>query len=257
MRPKKKIVQRPLFWITLLIILLLGTGSYFILFFPKFQVSNIKIAGYQKVSNQDIEDLVLDNVKKKFIGNDFIGISSKSIFIASTAKIENSVYKSFPAIEEVAVQKELPNTLRLTIKERQPVAIFCQDDDHCFFIDKNGVIFERIQDISGEYMMLKLAANAIDIELGKEVVSPSTIDVVKKVEYNLESNFGIDIREILVSSSLIVRTAENWDIYFNPDSDINLQIAKLNSLLESEITQGQRKSLQYIYLQYKDRAYYK
>jgi hypothetical protein len=36
-----------------------------------------------------------------------------------------------------------------------------------------------------------------------------------------------------------------------------LQIKKMDALLQTEIPPDARKKLQYIYLQYKDRAYYK
>jgi hypothetical protein len=58
---------------------------------------------------------------------------------------------------------------------------------------------------------------------------------------------------------LDIKTNENWQIYFdlNSMSDTDLKIAKLNLLLNGEITPEIRKNLQYIDLRFKDRAYYK
>jgi hypothetical protein len=41
------------------------------------------------------------------------------------------------------------------------------------------------------------------------------------------------------------------------DSDLDLQITKLNLLLKNEVSESARKTLQYIDLRFKDRAYYK
>ena len=55
---------------------------------------------------------------------------------------------------------------------------------------------------------------------------------------------------------LNIETSENWEIYFNLDSETDLQIAKMNLLLKDEIPVSVRKTLQYINLRF-NRAYYK
>ncbi|MEK7664068.1 MAG: FtsQ-type POTRA domain-containing protein [Patescibacteria group bacterium] len=250
-------MQRPIFWIVLLILLLLSSASYFILFFPGFQVSHIKISGYKKVSSQEIEDIILSNLDKKFFGSEIIDISSKSIFIVDTKKIIGDIKNKFPIIEEVNIKRELPNIISLTITEREPFTVFCDSGNKCFQIDKNGVIFEEAQHINRESVVLRREANQNGVYIGAHVASKSTIDAIFKVVDNLKNNFNISTTEVLISNPLILKTSENWKIYFNLDSDIKLQITKMNSLLENEITESERKTLNYIYLQYKDRAYYK
>jgi hypothetical protein len=74
----------------------------------------------------------------------------------------------------------------------------------------------------------------------------------------LKDNFQINLEEALVTSPLRldVNTSENWRIYFDlgPDSDINLQLTKLNLLLNGGISTASRKTLRYIDLRPKDRA---
>jgi len=101
--------------------------------------------------------------------------------------------------------------------------------------------------------------NSNDIFTGESVVDRNVISAISKIEKNLKDNFQIDIKEALVSNPLRldIKTNENWQIYFDLNSDTNLQIIKLNSLLKNEISQTSRASLQYIDLRFKDRAYYK
>ena len=69
--------------------------------------------------------------------------------------------------------------------------------------------------------------------------------------------FQIYIKEAFVSNPLILKTSESWKLYVDPDGDIQSQITKMKLLLKDQITPAVRQNLQYIYLQYKDRAYYK
>ena len=95
------------------------------------------------------------------------------------------------------------------------------------------------------------------ISTGENAIEKNIMDGIYKVQKNLKNNFQVDVKEAFVSNPLVFTTAENWKIYFDPKFDIDSQIIKMNALLKDQITPEARKKLQYIYLQYKDRAYYK
>jgi hypothetical protein len=84
---------------------------------------------------------------------------------------------------------------------------------------------------------------------------------IYKVQKNLQDNFQINLKEAFITSPLRmdVITSENWEIYFNMDSEysIDSQLLKLDLLLKGEITEDIRPTLQYIDLRFKDRAFYK
>ena len=96
---------------------------------------------------------------------------------------------------------------------------------------------------------------------GENVIAQNIIGAVSKIEKDLKDNFKIDIKEALITTPirLDIKTKENWQIYFDlsKDSDVNMQITKLNLLLKGDINADVREKLQYIDLRFKDRAYYK
>lgn len=254
--PKKKFWNRPLFWIILGLLAIIVI-LYFILFYSKFQVKNIEISGNEKIKIEDIKNIVLNNLDKKIITTGIFNISSKSAFIVDTNTISKNILNTFPKIETIKVQKKLPNSITLKVKERQPFAIFCQNAEKCFSIDQNGIIFEQLKDIPQNMIIISKEQTDKDVFTGENVVDKNIIDGISKVENNLKNNFQVDIKEVFVSNPLIFTTSETWQIYFDPNENMDLQIIKMNALLKDEITQETRKKLQYIYLQYQDRAYYK
>jgi len=269
LRRRKKIIQRPFFWISLFIFTIIVTALYFVLFFPKIQVSYIEVSGNQRIESKEIKDLVLSNLNKKLLSIGFFNISSRSIIITDTKKIIKDILVKFPMVENIDIKKKFPDGVNLTIRERASFAVFCSDskaienprlqnrdqNEKCFSIDKNGVIFEEIQNTSQD-MILSQSDNK-DVFIGESVIDKNIINIVSKVKDNLSNSFQINIKEVFVSNPLVFKTSENWKIYFDPTKDIDLQITKMNSLLDNEITITERKNLQYIYLQYEDRAYYK
>ena len=238
--------------------------AYLLLFFSKFQISNIEILGNQKIQTIDIEKLISRDLEKKILG-----IGTKSIFLANTSQVVKDILDQVPLIEKIDVHKKLPNKISFIIKERNQFALFCSDfienprlqgnrdqnNNNCFSIDSNGVVFEK-SSYENQSLILRDDMNK-DISLGDNVIGKSIMDMISKIKDSLYNNFQIDIREVLISNPLVVKTSEGWQIYFDPYSNTDLEISKMNALLKDGISPAERKNLQYIYLQYKDRAYYK
>jgi len=255
LRKKQRFYQYPIFWKFLLFFIIVATFLYFILFFSKLQISEIIVLGNEKIHADDIKSLTWKNIDKKIVSLLGKSISTKSIFIFNSKNTIDDILNNFPNIEDLKIEKNLPSSITLKIKERSPFGVFCEEKN-CFLIDHNGVVFESTDD-SFMGIILKKELRDGEIYLGENIIDKNIISIISKIKNELFDNFQIDVKEIFVSNLLIFQTSLGWRIYFNPESEIDLQITKMNILLKDEITIEERKSLQYIYLQYKDRAYYK
>lgn len=244
-------IRKPIFWIFVLFAIIIFLFLYLFLFFPKIQINSIVVSGNSSIQSQVIENIAWNNINKNI---------SKSIFLAKNKIISKSILDKLPQIESVKVSKKFPQTINLQIKERVSFAVFCQTDDKkCFYIDENGVIFKILEQIPENIFIIRQFIEDKEVFLGEIVIEKSIIDIISKIKKNLKDNFQIDIKTamILTPSRLNIETSENWQIYFNIDLEIDLQIAKMNLLIKNEIPANERKNLQYIDLRFKDRAYYK
>lgn len=259
LKPKKPFYKKLVFLVPVLI-LTISTISYFTFFYSKFQVSSIVILGNNKVEKEDIEKIAKDNINKKFLKLGNWSLISKSIFLANSKTITDDILNKIPQIEIVKASKKFPSTIQLEVKEREPSAVFCNSsEEECFYLDKNGIAFERIW--GNAYGDITLVKNFEDkkISFGETVIEENIIRLILKIKSDLDNKFGIKATKSIISnpSRLDVYTSENWQIYFSLDSDTDLEVAKMNILLKDEISKDQRKTLQYIDLRFKDRAYYK
>ena len=184
-------------------------------------------------------------------------LSTGSIFFTDTKNLEKSLLHIFPAAQSIAVTKKFPAGLMLSLKERKPAAVFCGLAEKCFLMDDEGIIFEELGVIPADLPVVRSGVNTREFLLGEQAVQKTVMQTIIAVANDLENNFQVQAREVFIADLLIVKTSEHWQIYFDLESDIALQIAKMNTLLRDEIPAGERRSLKYIYLQYKDRAYYK
>lgn len=255
LKPKKPFFKRPIFWFytSLLFVLVI---SYLFLF-SWFQVSKINISGNEKIKTEEIEKLTDEFINKKILSLGFLNINSRSIFLLNSKKMSSNILSKFPDIGEVKTKKQFPDIINLSIKERGQFAILCNENNTCFSIDDSGTIFSNVSVEFSDSLVLEKNINLGETDLGQNVIDKNIIDQIKIVNQSLADNFQIKVTKVFISNYLQFKTSEGWSAYFDPALDMKLQVSAINALLKGEISEEKRRGLTYIYLQYKDRAYYK
>ncbi|MCX6724422.1 MAG: FtsQ-type POTRA domain-containing protein [Candidatus Staskawiczbacteria bacterium] len=259
-KPRKSIFKRPWFWIVFLCLAIVLSALYFFLFYDGVQVKNVIIYGNRQVPSRNIETLVYNLANNKILKIGSLEVSTRSIFLVNSEKINKEILKDFIIIEKAEVSKIFSQTLEVSISERTLVGIFCGADTQCYLIDGNGIAFGQIkpEQLNSSYLIVRQVADNGQIYIGEKIVEKNVMGAILKVQKNLKDNFQISLTEALIASSsrLSVSTEEGWKVYFDlsADSDINSQLTKLNLLLSNEISVANRKNLRYIDLRPKDRA---
>jgi cell division septal protein FtsQ len=251
-RHLKSIFKNRFFWLGILILLIFGGIFYLIGFSSFFQIKEIKISDNQKVSAENLR-----NVIESQIIRNFLFFSTKSIFLADFPKIKVKISETFPQIAQINFKREFPDTLTVTVEERKPIAVFNQEDLY-FFLDKEGIIFENTL-ADGQLIKIKKAVKDKELKLGDRVLEKELLSTILEIESKLENNLKVPIEEVLVVSDerINLKTSEGWEIYFNPKGDVEWQLTKLRVVLEEEIPPERRKDLEYIELRFGNFAPYK
>ena len=242
-RNKKSLFRSRIFLLTLLFLFFMGAFAYFLLFSSFFQIKEIKISGNIKVPVEDLKNTISNQIDKKIIFVNF-----KNIFFANLDELNEIILEKFPQIAKVNLDRKFPDVLAAQIEERKPVALFVRGENY-FYIDKTGVIFEEV---SEPHQMLRIKLTSVpDLELGKRIIDEENITQILKINSKL-NDLKIPLEELLVVSERRVnaKTSEGWEIYFNPQRDIEWQLTDLSLLLKQRIPPEKRGNLEYIDLRF-------
>jgi len=251
-RKKTPFFKKRFFWIFILVLIFFFGSAYLVSFAPFFNIKEIQISGNRKVSADDIKQLVNEKIVRNF-GK----FSSKSIFLSNLKEAKASILNKFPQIEEISLKRKFPGSIVVEAKERIAVANFCPDSE-CFLIDKNGVVFEKIDIIFSEFPKIKNVEGRNIFSLGEKVIDENILKSILDIKNGLTEKSKIIIEEfnMLSLQRLNVKTKENWEIYFNLNEDLKWQTDKLILVLENEIPSEKRRDLEYIDLRF-SRVYFK
>jgi len=282
----KKIAGNRLFWIGVAgCVVFVGIG-YAIFFTPFFEIKHIEIQGNQKVATENIRKFIEERLPKQFV---FFQINH--LFLADAKSVGKELQEAYLEIELVTMSKTFPNKVKVVVKERQGVALWCQSRSYtievedeegetrsfrqCFALDSNGIIFpaespEGIQagppqssgaGLGGEVVIYGGKENAV---VGDQVIKSELLILILAFQNELDSSVLFQDVGLHVSSFFIVSEArmnakisEGWEVYVNPQEDMNWQVTKVKLVLQEEVSPDRRSTLQYIDLRFGDQAYIK
>jgi cell division protein FtsQ len=237
-KKKKPFFKRIIFWISIFLILLLTGISYVIFFSNIFKIKGIEILGGERIQKEDF---------KKFLEGK---IEAKNILLIKLDPIKNEILKNFPQVSSVEIKRKFPSTLVFKIIERKEVAAFCQKED-CYLIDKEGVVFER----RGDEGILKIERENLrgEINPGDRVIEKEILDKILEIFKKVE--FGIEKVSIISEDNLHFKTSLGFEIFIDPQKDIDWQLTKLKVALENAIPKEKLNELEYIDLRFGNFAY--
>lgn len=248
---KKSVFKKRFFWLGVLAVLS-GLGMiYLIIFSPVFQIKTIAIFGLQKITLQEIQNFVWSIAEKKVFW-----LPIKNVFSADFSLMKIKLREKFPLIEEIKIRRQLLNSLLIEVKEREAVGVWCQEES-CFSLDKNGVIFEATDKKEGLLVNSKQAE--AKISPGQKVVDLEYLAKIIEIRKTIKEKAKIEIKEFFFfekEKRLNARTIEGWQVYFDLRRDLNWQLVELELILEKQLPQEKRQNLEYIELRF-EKVYYK
>ena len=244
------ILKSKLFVKILFSFIIICVAVWLIAFSQIFQIKHINISGTQKVSTQEVKNIMESSIKNKVWFWD-----TRNILLIDTNKIQENILNNFPEIIETKVSKKYPNALNVDIVERNQSAVVVWLDKQ-FFIDSYGVVFEKVFDADENTLKIKSLFLHQEPKLGNEIVEPETLSKIFIIERKLKKlKIPIEIIEIASNSRLNVITQAGWEVYFNTNADVAKQAKELEMVLKEKIPPESREGLKYIDLRF-DKIFY-
>ncbi|OGD68596.1 hypothetical protein A2996_01705 [Candidatus Campbellbacteria bacterium RIFCSPLOWO2_01_FULL_34_15] len=197
----------------------------------KFNFANIKevnISGNKIVKTSDIQNIVLENLKGNYFWKFF---PKRNILIYPRENLTAELFEKKPRIKEIDLKLKDFNNLIVKIKERDPFAFWCQENeliDECFVVDSEGLIFdkERGEDLFKYYVDLNdkkiIGKSVFEFEKFKE------IDSIIKFVTNLKLE---PYKLVQKENKLEIYILDGSKIIFNKDQSAQEVITNLQSVM--------------------------
>ena len=234
----------------------------------RIRITRISIEGNSVVLDKDIK-----KEAEKILSGKYLWIFPKdNIFLYPKRQIVKGIMNAFKRIYYVNVSTIDMNSVKISVKERYPFALWCGsslDDgsrnisDECYFLDKTGFVFAQSPNFSDDvyfefYGVLKGSV------IGKQFLSSKEFARIISFKELLNNN-NLTVDKLLVKENgdyvFHMNNSNKTTIVFNKMQDFEKIFYNLKSAIETKIAQGDRKdifkNLKYIDLRFDNKVLFK
>lgn len=258
-KKKKSILKNRFFGILLLTIFLSG-GTLYIVFFSKFfEINLVSAQGAESSLNNEVRAIIEQSLKKKFLF-----WRPENLLFINAHELQTLIQDQFPQIESVKVQRNFPDSVLVILRERVQAGLVCDEQNNCFIFDKTGVMFKQKKLEKEDFVVSAGSINNSFLSIGQTILQNEPLVALLDFRNKAEVLQNLSDVKITFISALIIsnqrieyKTSEGWDIYINPQNQLDWQATKLQTVLEKKVSIIQRPKLEYIDLRFGDQAYIK
>lgn len=193
----------------IMIFLLTALVVWFFLLFSYWDIKNIDIRNFERLSPEKVEERVYEQMAKKSL----LFFSQKNIFLFKGKGVINDLKEEFN-LSDLKIKKKLNKTLIVSVVEKPCSYIFCEKDNYYFSSNDNYLIstvtfLDDNNQSQDALIMNELAPKAVnDIDLastisGENVSKEGSVSNLESVELSLEEKKEYIIIENKNKNSLI------------------------------------------------------
>jgi cell division septal protein FtsQ len=237
----------------LLMLGVIGYGVYWFLGWDTVQVSNIAVAGQVSLSPDDL----IKKTRQEIIRTQKPWYAASNILLAPAGRIENSLIQAYPRIKSVSIEKALPDTLNITIEEREPYWKVCFESE-CRGVSDDGVVIDKVSTAT-DYPILDLGRNPV---AGEELVTAEEREWFQLIQSQIEEQLQqkpVRLKaEVKVEEEikvLHVYLDDDTYVLLDDETDLPYQIVALGVVYDS-LPEKEKLQKSYYDIRVKKRIYY-
>lgn len=261
---KKRRRARVVAFVALCILGTLFGASIYLANMNRFLISEVEVEGNEATTDREIERVVWEKLEGKYI---WLYDKSNGL-IYPRGDIRQELYSRIPRILDADFELEDSRTLVLSVRERVPHSIYCQevlsltDPSGCFFIDETGFIFSQAPFFSGEVYFIFYSDEPPEDPLGERFLPESDflklsslIDGLEKLGVELVAFGDLGTKD---EYHLILKNGAR--IMWKSSESFESVAKNLESFLLDESIAGDGEFLdrvEYIDLRFENKVFYK
>lgn len=271
--PKKnqsKKTKRTKFLVFILFIVVIFS-LYFLNSVDQLQIKIIIVEGNERISQQEIRDIILDQLEKRR----WLIFDQGNILFFSQRQVRRELNQSY-LFEELTIKKKYFDTIVIKVKEQIASAVWVTAGEQ-YYLDSNGSAIRKIesgdlvvQTGEGGVEVIRPEASASrypvvwdqsndSVGIGQPIITIDQLNFVVALNNQLTQAADFDISHYNVANAkardIILVTKEGWEAYFTFNDSAKDQVDFLFSVLQQKIKN--RQDLEYVDLRFGEKVFWK
>ncbi len=234
----------------------------------RVRITNVYIEGNSVVLDREVKEVVDMQMEGKY----FKVFPKDNIFIHPRWQIKQEILNKFKRIYYVKVSVIDFNSIAITVKERDPYALWCVEElsenkkntaSSCYFIDDKGFAFTKSPAFSDNVYFTVYSGSLVENSnelLGKNFLSEERFVRLMQLR-SLLAKEGLDVTHLTQEENddFEFYLVSGGKLIFNEYQDIEKLLHNLVAAMEVKKDEGQKidKNLEYIDIRFNNKVLFK
>ena len=250
---KRKQIRKILFILTGIVLFALFWGVVRLSYIDVARIQHISVIGVEKLSSQKLSMDAWNALQDTRWGI----FSGRNILLYDASSIKEKLLKKYPRIKRLIVKTSIPKKeIILTVQEYQEYAQWCRTEDKCYFLTKDGYIFDTVHTKNLAFVRI-FGGNEVKQPL-RTTVLPRFFSSLTQLLEALRDDVHLSITKVtLKERDGFFYTKDGWFVKIPLDAPIDITLLNLQTLLGTKEIKDHKDVLEYIDIRFGNRTYYK
>ncbi len=234
-------------------------GVSYVSYLPRYTVQSVRIVGAQAIP----QNVIKDYVESIIYDGSIHFFSRANIFLFPRNVIERDLVADFPRIAEAQVAGAglFDNSITVTVRERQPYALWCGSAGACYQMDATGFIFAASTNSASSTMQSSYvfygAIGTTTNPIGYTFAGGHLQGISAFLQQLQRAGYSPEGATVENDQDFSVPLADGFSIDASFGEDAGQLVKNLQLVLSSDALKGKEAELEYVDLRFGDRVYYK
>ena len=263
---RKRIIFRLVFFLIILVALPFAVG-----YSPWLRVGQVSVSSNQVVSADEIKYFAQNEIS----GQKF-SVPKNSLIIFRRAALVRAILAKFSRLDGANIGIDwrgfkpadgFPSlALTITVKEREPFAVWCRGESDRFFLDRTGLVFDTAPQFSAPVYLIfvggDLSTSSTTDPINKNIMNATDFSQTMELVRGIETmNLDPKLVSIISADSIEVGLGTGGVLRFSRDVGVAQALENLHSIISDpklKLFNGTGGlSIEYIDLRFGNKVFYK
>ena len=263
---KRKVIRRRRI-LGVVIVIVFVILPILVLRMERLRVTEVEVTGTSILTPEEVVRVVEELISRSYLWV----IPKDSLILLPRKEIRNKLLTELPRIKSLELNLIDVKTLNVSISERQPSALYCDQvegiiqSSDCYFLDEDGFIYASAPSYSGDVYFIYTRSHSVDEPLGQSLL-PKEVFVVLVEFVNELENLGVSPKVLEItnqnesqSGKYTLHLVNAGRIFWDSEDSLDLVRSNLESFLISDIVSSNPdflKQVEYIDLTIPNKVYW-
>ncbi|MBI2592591.1 MAG: hypothetical protein HYW37_00285 [Candidatus Colwellbacteria bacterium] len=240
--------------LVLLPFILIGGSFYLFKESRFFEVQAIEVRGLESLS----KEAVLAALEPKILERSFLGkLLGIGNILAWQGNFSPDLRDEFPRLASLNVQGDLfRRSVVVNVAEKEKSVVWCLvSRDTCFWVDKEGVVFDLAPAVSGRIIKVVRDSSERDLNIGETVLPADEVSNLAKI-FQFLSNLNLHSKEMKIENVKFKEITAILDEGPELRFSLNVDPGFGSSVVKTLIGSNDWSKIRYVDLRIEGRVYY-